>query len=81
MNKIAKVKAQSKANISFNGSTISTDLVIKTTKCKSVDKPCRAVETKKSIKENAMVFAKKLRTSSTLITQLVNEYFLFFIRK
>ena len=60
MNRVAQVKGQSQANIFFNGSTISSDLVIKTTESKSTDKPSTAVETIESIKENAMGFVKSM---------------------
>jgi hypothetical protein len=60
MNRVAQVKGQSQANIFFNGSTISSDLVIKTTENKSTDKPNTAVETIESIKENAMGFVKSM---------------------
>ncbi len=60
MNRVAQVKGQSQANIFFNGSTISSDLVIKTTENKSIDKPSTAVETIESIKENAMGFVKSM---------------------
>jgi hypothetical protein len=60
MNRVAQVKGQSQANIFFNGSTISLDLVIKTTENKSTDKPSTAVETIESIKENAMGFVKSM---------------------
>jgi hypothetical protein len=60
MNRVAQVKGQSQANIFFNGSTISSDLVIKTTENKSTNKPSTAVETIESIKENAMGFVKSM---------------------
>ena len=60
MNRVAQVKGQSQAKIFFNGSTISSDLVIKTTENKSTDKPSTAVETIESIKENAMGFVKSM---------------------
>jgi len=60
MNRVAQVKGQSQANIFFNGSTITSDLVIKTTENKSTDKPSTAVETIESIKENAMGFVKSM---------------------
>ena len=60
MNRVARVKGQSQANIFFNGSTISSDLVIKTTENKSTDKPSTAVETIESIKENALGFVKSM---------------------
>jgi hypothetical protein len=60
MNRVAQVKGQSQANIFFNGSTISSDLVIKTTENKSTDKQNTSVETIESIKENAMGFVKSM---------------------
>jgi hypothetical protein len=58
---VAQVKGQSQANIFFNGSTISSDWVIKTTENKTADKPTTsAVETIESIKENAMGFVKSM---------------------
>ena len=60
MNRVAQVKGQSQANIFFNGSTISSDLVIKTTENKSTDNSSTAVETIESIKENAMGFVKSM---------------------
>ena len=60
MNRVAQVKGQSQANTFFNGSTISSDLVIKTTENKSTDKPSTAVETIESIKENALGFVKSM---------------------
>lgn len=60
MNRVAQVKGQSQANIFFNGSTISSDLVIKTTETKSNDNPNSTVETVESIKENAMGFVKSM---------------------
>ncbi|HAH54547.1 MAG TPA: hypothetical protein DCM02_04490 [Flavobacterium sp.] len=60
MNRVAQVKGQSQANIFFNGSTISSDLVIKTTETKSNDNPNATVEIIESIKENAMGFVKSM---------------------
>lgn len=60
MNRVAQVKGQTQANIFFNGSTISSDLVIKTTENKSTDKPSKAVESIESIKENALGFVKSM---------------------
>lgn len=61
INRVAQVKGQSQANIFFNGSTISSDLVIKTTENKLNDKiTTTAVETIESIKENALGFVKSM---------------------
>lgn len=70
MNRVAQVKAQSQANIFFNGSTISSDIVIKTIENKSSDKPTTsAVETIESIKENAIGFVKSME----LLTNFENS--------
>jgi hypothetical protein len=60
MNRVAQVKAQSQANNYLNGSTISSDLVIKTTEQKNGDKSSTVVETIESIKENAVGFSQGL---------------------
>jgi hypothetical protein len=70
MNRVAQVKGQSQANIFFNGSTISSDLIIKTTENKTGDKPTTsAVETIESIKENAIGFVKSME----ILTNFDNE--------
>lgn len=60
MDRVAQVKGQSQANIFFNGSTISSDLVIKTTETKTPDNPNSTVETIESIKENSVGFVKSM---------------------
>jgi 6-pyruvoyl-tetrahydropterin synthase len=60
MNRVAQVKAQSQANNYLNGSTISSDLVIKTTEQKNGEKSSTVVETIESIKENAVGFSQGL---------------------
>jgi hypothetical protein len=60
MDRIAQVKGQSQANIFFNGSTISSDLVINTSETKSTGNLNTTVETIESIKENALGFVKSL---------------------
>lgn len=60
MNRVAQVKAQSQANNYLNGSTISSDLVIKTTEHKNGEKSSTVVETIESIKENAVGFSQGL---------------------
>jgi 6-pyruvoyl-tetrahydropterin synthase len=60
MNRVAQVKAQSQANSYLNGSSINTDVVIKTTEQKAGDKTNTVVETIESIKENSMGFSKGL---------------------
>ena len=60
MNRVAQVKAQSQANTLLNGSSISTDIVIKTTEQKAGDKTNTVVESIESIKENAVGFSQGL---------------------
>jgi len=56
MFRVAQVKGQSQASTFFNGSTISSDLVIKTTEKENTT----TVETIESIKENAIGFVKSM---------------------
>jgi hypothetical protein len=61
MHRVAQVKGQSQANIFFNGSTIISDFIVKTTENKTVDKPSSStIETIESIKENAVGFVKSM---------------------
>lgn len=60
MNRVAQIKAQSQANIFFNGSTISSDLVIKTSDTKIDNSTKTVTETIESIKENAIGFVKSM---------------------
>ena len=60
MNRVAQVKAQSQANTYLNGSSISSDVVIKTTEQKAGDKTNTVVESIESIKENAVGFSQGL---------------------
>lgn len=65
MNRVAQVKAQSQANTYLNGSSISSDVVIKTTEQKAGDKTNTLVESIESIKENSMGFSQGLELLST----------------
>jgi hypothetical protein len=56
MFRVAQVKGQSQASTFFNGSTISSDLVIKTTEKESKT----TTETIETIKENAIGFVKSM---------------------
>lgn len=56
MFRVAQVKGQSQANTFFNGSTISSDLVIRTTE----KEKATTTETIESIKENAIGFVKSM---------------------
>lgn len=56
MFRVAQVKGQSQASTFFNGSYISSDLVIKTTEKENTT----TIETIESIKENAIGFVKSM---------------------
>ena len=58
MFRVAQVKGQSQANTFFNGSIISSELIIKTTETASDGKTSNALETIESIKENSSGFVK-----------------------
>jgi hypothetical protein len=60
MNRVAQVKAQSQANIFFNGSTVSSEMIIKTTETKSKENNNSTVEAIETIKENALGFVNSL---------------------
>lgn len=68
MNRVAQTKAQSQANTFFNGSTISSDFVIKTSETKSKDSTHSVVETVESIKENSLGFVKGMELLSNFDT-------------
>lgn len=58
MNRVAQVKAQQQANTFFNGSAISSDLVIKTTETKDSISTKSTVEMIESIRENSTGFVQ-----------------------
>ncbi|NBO25157.1 MAG: hypothetical protein EBU93_08020 [Chlamydiae bacterium] len=60
MNRVAQVKAQSQANTFFNGSTVTSDLVIRTTEKKDKEGSGTITETIETIKENASGFTQGL---------------------
>ena len=62
MMRVAQVKAQSQANTFFNGSTISSDLIIKTTEEKQIATSITktTVETIESLRENSIGFVKAM---------------------
>lgn len=70
MNRVAQVKAQSQANTFFNGSEITSDLIIKTTETgKKAENSQTTIETIEVIKENAHGFTQGLE----LLTNFENE--------
>lgn len=58
LNRVAQVKSQSQVNRFVNGSSISSDIVIKTTERKQKDSTEVLVETIESIKEQASGFTQ-----------------------
>ena len=60
INRVAQVKALSQANTFFNGSTISSDMVIRTTEKKDKEGSGNITETIETIKENASGFTQGL---------------------
>ena len=62
MMRVAQVKAQSQANTFFNGSTISSDFIIKTTEEKQKDSvnTKTTLETIETIRENSIGFVKAM---------------------
>ena len=62
MMRVAQVKAQSQANTFFNGSTISSDFIIKTTEEKQKDSANTktTIETIETIRENSIGFVKAM---------------------
>jgi len=61
MNRVAQVKAQSQANTFFNGSMVTSNLIIKTTERKVKDSSSNfKVETLETIKENSIGFTQGL---------------------
>ena len=62
MMRVAQVKAQSQANTFFNGSTISSDFIIKTTeeKQKNSANTKTTLETIETIRENSIGFVKAM---------------------
>ena len=58
MIRVAQVKARQQASAFFNGSTISSDLVIRTTETKTKDSTTTVTEMIESIKENSVGFVE-----------------------
>lgn len=70
MNRIAQVKAQSQANLFFNGSSISSDLIIKTSERKDTGTTTNTtIETIETIRENSAGFTQGLE----LLTNFDND--------
>jgi len=81
MNRIALIKAQSQANTFFNGSTITSDLIIKTSERKSKNTVESTVETIETIKENAYGFTQGLELLTNFENNEANRMVYIFIRE
>ncbi len=69
MNRVAQVKAQQQANTFFNGSTISSDLVIKTTETKDSTSTKSTVEMIESIRESSVGFVQGMELLTNFDTE------------
>jgi hypothetical protein len=79
MNRVAQVKAQSQANTFFNGSTVSSEMIIKTSESKSQDNNKSTIEAIETIKENAVGFVNSLELLSNFdIEDSKRMLFIFF---
>ncbi len=64
MIRVAQVKARQQASTFFNGSTITSDLVIRTSETKTKDSTTNVTEMIESIKENSVGFVKGMELLS-----------------
>ena len=64
MIRVAQVKARQQASTFFNGSTISSDLVIRTSETKTKDTTTTVTEMIESIKENSVGFVEGMELLS-----------------
>jgi hypothetical protein len=79
MNRVAQVKAQSQANTFFNGSTVSSEMIIKTTETKSKEDNNSTVVAIETIKENAVGFVNSLELLSNFdIEESKRMLFIFY---
>jgi len=81
MNRVALVKAQSQVNTFFNGSTITSDLIIKTSERKSKNTVESTVETIETIKENAYGFTQGLEFLTNFENGESNRMVFIYIRE
>jgi len=79
MTRVAQVKARQQASAFFNGSTISSDLVIRTTETKTKDSTTTVTEMIESIKENSVGFVQGMELlSNFLIEEDKRMVFIYF---
>jgi len=69
MTRVAQVKAYQQASTFFNGSTISSDLVIRTSETKTKDTTTTVTEMIESIKENSIGFVEGMELLSNFPTE------------
>jgi len=81
MYRVAQVKAQQQANTFFNGSTISSDLVIKTTETKDSTSTKSTVEMIESIRENSVGFVQGMELLTNFDTEKSKRMVLIYYRE
>lgn len=81
MNRVAQVKAQQQANTFFNGSTISSDLVIKTTETKDSTSTKSTVEMIESIRESSVGFVEGMELLTNFYTEEVKRMVFIYYRE
>lgn len=81
MNRVAQVKARQQANTFFNGSTISSDFVIRTTESKDSIKSHTTIETIESIKESSLGFVEGLELLINFDTEEGKRMVFIFFRE
>lgn len=80
MNRVAQVKAQQQANAFFNGSTITSDLIIKTSESKK-DSAQVVIETTELIKEQSSGFVEGMELLANFDSADGTKAVFIYIRK
>ena len=81
MNRVAQVKSRQQANTFFNGSIITSDLVIKTTEVKESLSSSTSVEMIESIKESSLGFVEGMELLINFDTDEGNRMVFIFYRE
>ena len=81
MIRVAQVKARQQANTFFNGSTISSDLVIRTSETKTKDSTITVTEMIESIKENSVGFVEGMELLCNFEYDPNNQEVFIYMRK
>jgi hypothetical protein len=81
MNRVAQVKSRQQANTFFNGSSISSELIIHTTEVKSGDNSSTNTTTEEVIKEQSLGFVEGLEELTRFDSQDALKCIIIFIRE